>query len=81
MPHKKKNAVDQPGVLEARFSTAPCAPGIGDKVKGWRDGGSRSSNFPKNLEVRGMLVRGMAEGVWPMIPLTIIPLTSLRPFS
>ncbi len=35
----------------------------------------------KNLEVRGMLVRGMAEGVLRMISLTLIPQTSLRPFS
>jgi type III restriction enzyme len=39
MARKKKNADDQPGLLEARVSTAPCVPGIREKVKAWRDGG------------------------------------------
>jgi type III restriction enzyme len=39
MPGKKKDAVAQPGLLEARVSTAPCVPGIGEKVKAWRGGG------------------------------------------
>ena len=39
MPRKKKNDVDQIGLLEARVSTAPCVPGVREKVKAWRDGG------------------------------------------
>jgi type III restriction enzyme len=39
MPPKKKKAADQPGLLEARVATAPCVPGIREKVKSWRDGG------------------------------------------
>ena len=39
MPRKNKEAVDQPGLLEARVSTAPCVPGTREKVKAWRDGG------------------------------------------
>ncbi|MBU6409310.1 MAG: hypothetical protein KGR98_02880 [Verrucomicrobia bacterium] len=38
MPRKKKDDVDQPGLLDARVSTAPCVPGIRDKVKAWREG-------------------------------------------
>jgi hypothetical protein len=33
MPRKKKDAVDQPALLEARVSTAPCLPAIREKVK------------------------------------------------
>ena len=32
MPRKKKNDVDQLGLLEARVSTAPCVPGILEKM-------------------------------------------------
>src|SRR5271157_4225403 len=39
MPRKKKDAVDQPSLLEARVPTAPCVPGIRDKVNAWRDSG------------------------------------------
>src|SRR5690349_3247847 len=39
MPRKRKDSVDQPGLLEARVSTAPCVPGIREKVKAWRDEG------------------------------------------
>jgi type III restriction enzyme len=39
MPRKTKEAAVQPGLLEARVATAPCVPGIREKVKGWRDGG------------------------------------------
>src|ERR1035441_829333 len=39
MPRKKKDDAGQIGLLEARVSTAPCVPGIRDKVKAWRDGG------------------------------------------
>lgn len=39
MPPRKKHSVDQLGLLEARVSTAPCVPGIREKVKVWRDGG------------------------------------------
>jgi hypothetical protein len=31
-------------------------------------------------EVRGMFVKGMGKSVFRIIPLTIIPLTDLRPF-
>jgi hypothetical protein len=34
----------------------------------------------KNPDVRGTFVKGMEKGVFRIIPLTIIPLTSLRPF-
>jgi hypothetical protein len=39
MPRKQKKDQGQIGLLEARVSTAPCMPGIRDKVKAWRDGG------------------------------------------
>jgi len=39
MPRKKKDDPGQIGLLEVRVSTAPCVPGIRDKVKSWRDGG------------------------------------------
>jgi type III restriction enzyme len=38
VPRKKKSAdVDQLGLLEARVSTAPCVPGIREKVTAWRN--------------------------------------------
>jgi hypothetical protein len=33
MPRKTKNTFEQPSLLEARVSTAPCVPGIREKVK------------------------------------------------
>jgi hypothetical protein len=36
VPRKKKDAAGQPGLLEARVSTALCVPGIREKVKAWR---------------------------------------------
>jgi len=33
MPAKKKKAADQPGLLKARVSTAPCVPAIREKVE------------------------------------------------
>ncbi|MDE3068447.1 MAG: DEAD/DEAH box helicase family protein [Verrucomicrobiota bacterium] len=39
MPRKRKDETAQLGLLEAKVSTAPCVPGIRDKVKGWREGG------------------------------------------
>jgi type III restriction enzyme len=39
MPRKKHEDQGQIGLLEARGLTAPCVPGIRDKVKAWRDGG------------------------------------------
>jgi len=39
MPRKHRNDIDQLGLLEAKVSTAPCVPGIRDKVKTWREGG------------------------------------------
>jgi hypothetical protein len=49
MPRKKKNETDQPGLLEARVSTAPCVPGIRDKVKAWRDGGYKGTTDTTRL--------------------------------
>ncbi len=49
MPRKKKNDVDQLGLLEARVSTAPCVPGIRDKVKAWRDGGYKGATDTTRL--------------------------------
>lgn len=47
MPRKKKDAVDQPGLLEARVSTASCMPGIRKKVKE-----GRGLIMPKKRKVR-----------------------------
>lgn len=37
MPRKRKRNVDQPDLLDAQVATAPCVPGIRDKVKVWRE--------------------------------------------
>jgi len=39
MPRKNQAGKAQIGLLEARVSTAPCVPGIRDKVRVWRDCG------------------------------------------
>jgi type III restriction enzyme len=39
-PKRKRNS-DQLGLLEARVATAPCVPGIREKVASWRDGGCK----------------------------------------
>jgi type III restriction enzyme len=39
MARKRKQSPDQIDLLEAKVATAPCVPGIRDKVKGWRDEG------------------------------------------
>ena len=39
MPRKKQADAAQIGLLEAKVSTAPCVPGIREKVKAWRGGG------------------------------------------
>src|SRR5437588_11531440 len=39
MARKRKQDPDQLGLLEARVATAPCVPGIRDKVTAWREGG------------------------------------------
>ena len=49
MPRKKKSDIDQLGLLEARVSTAPCVPGIRDKVKAWRDGGYKGATDTTRL--------------------------------
>src|ERR1019366_10070507 len=49
MPRKRKSDVDQLGLLEARVSTAPCVPGIREKVKVWRDGGYKGATDTTRL--------------------------------
>ncbi len=49
MPRKKKNDVDQLGLLEAWVSTALCVPGIRDKVKAWREVGYRGATDTTRL--------------------------------
>ena len=39
MARKRKMDPDQLGLLEARVATAPCVPGIRERVAAWRDGG------------------------------------------
>ena len=39
MAHKRKQNSDQPDLLDARVATAPCVPGIREKVKAWREDG------------------------------------------
>jgi len=39
MARKRKQSAAQPDLLEAKVATAPCVPGIRDKVKAWREGG------------------------------------------
>jgi type III restriction enzyme len=41
MARKRKQSPDQLGLLEARVATAPCVPGIREKVKVWREGGCK----------------------------------------
>jgi len=41
MARKRKMDPDQLGLLEARVATAPCVPGIREKVTAWRDGGCK----------------------------------------
>jgi type III restriction enzyme len=41
MARKRKQSPDQLGLLEARVATAPCVPGIREKVKDWREGGCK----------------------------------------
>jgi type III restriction enzyme len=38
MARKRKQSSDQADLLDARVATAPCVPGIREKVKVWRDG-------------------------------------------
>ena len=38
---RKQNNADQLGLLEARVATAPCVPGIREKVAAWRDSGCK----------------------------------------
>lgn len=39
MARKRKQSTDQPDLLDAKVATAPCVPGIRDKVKSWREDG------------------------------------------
>lgn len=39
MARRRKQSSDQPDLLDARVATAPCVPGIEEKVKLWRDDG------------------------------------------
>jgi len=39
MARKRKQNLDQLGLLEAQVATAPCVPGIREKVTAWREGG------------------------------------------
>jgi type III restriction enzyme len=39
MARKRKQSPDQIDLLDARVATAPCVPGIRDKVKAWREDG------------------------------------------
>jgi type III restriction enzyme len=41
MARKRKQNSDQPDLLDARVGTAPCVPGIRERVKAWREGGCR----------------------------------------
>ena len=39
MARKPKQNSEQPDLLDARVATAPCVPGIREKVKAWREDG------------------------------------------
>ena len=41
MALKRKQESGQIDLLEAKVATAPCVPGIREKVKGWREGGCK----------------------------------------
>jgi type III restriction enzyme len=41
MSRKRKQNSDQPDLLDARVATAPCVPGIREKIKAWREGGCK----------------------------------------
>jgi type III restriction enzyme len=41
MARKRKHNPDQLGLLEARVATAPCVPGIREKVAAWREDGHK----------------------------------------
>jgi type III restriction enzyme len=49
MARKRKQNANQPDLLDARVATAPCVPGIREKVKAWREGGYKgvSDTLPK----------------------------------
>ena len=49
MARKRQSNPDQLGLLETRVSTAPCVPGIRDKVKAWRDGGYKGATDTTRL--------------------------------
>ena len=49
MPRKRKDETAQLGLLEAKVSTAPCVPGIREKVKAWRDGGYKGATDTTRL--------------------------------
>jgi type III restriction enzyme len=49
MPRKIKDETAQLGLLEARTSTAPCVPGIREKVKAWRDAGYKGATDTTRL--------------------------------
>jgi type III restriction enzyme len=44
MARKRKQSPDQADLLNARVATAPCIPGIREKVKGWREGDYRGTS-------------------------------------
>jgi hypothetical protein len=66
MPRKKHEDQGQIGLLEARGLTAPCVPGIRDKVKAWRDGDD--ADFIESL----VLQRSPA-AEWKQIPVSLFP--------
>ena len=41
MARKRKQNSDQPDLLDARVATAPCVPGIREKVNAWREAGCK----------------------------------------
>src|ERR1022692_3278515 len=49
MAQKTRAEAGQLGLLEAKVSTAPCVPGIREKVKAWRDGGYKGATDTTRL--------------------------------
>jgi type III restriction enzyme len=49
MARKSKNDPDQLGLLDARVATAPCVPGVREKVIAWREGGYKGASDTTRL--------------------------------
>jgi hypothetical protein len=61
MARASKQDSDQPGLLEARVSTAPCVAGIRRKVRAWR-----ADSYRGVTDTTRLLLNYPRNGSWPM---------------